>query len=142
MTTDDDAKRLNVEGEKLRQAGDLAGAEARYRQALALVAPDSFVAAIALDNLGTALDAGGDLHAGITSHRAALEILAKHPDKVLDIAITANNTGLAYRLLGNRPLAMHYFEMAKQYHESVGATDHYLGTLLNIAALDGDDDAC
>ena len=83
----------------------------------------------------------GDVHGGIEEHLAALRILDTHPDAMLDRAITANNVGLAYFQLGNRPLAKEYFETAKLYHDQFGrVTDDYLATLLNLAVLDGWDD--
>jgi CHAT domain-containing protein/tetratricopeptide (TPR) repeat protein len=139
--TDDEATRLNREGWALMRAEDLDGAEARFRAALATASPGSVAAAAAHDNLGSALVQAGDIHGGIEEHLAALRLLDRHPDALLDQAITANNVGLAYFKLGNRPLAKEYYERAKRYHDQFGhVTDHYLGTLLNLAVLDGWDD--
>ena len=93
------------------------------------------------DNVGSALVRAGDVHGGIEEHLAALRILDTHPDATLDRAITANNVGLAYFQLGNRPLAKEYFETAKRYHDQFGRVpDDYLATLLNLAVLGEWDD--
>jgi CHAT domain-containing protein/tetratricopeptide (TPR) repeat protein len=139
--TDDEATRLNREGLALSSAGDLDAAKTHFRAALATASPGSIAAAVSRDNLGSVLVKSGDIHSGIEEHLAALHILDNHPDALLDRAITANNTGLAYFRLGNRPLAKEYYERAKRYHDQFGrVTDHYLGTLLNLAVLDGWDD--
>jgi CHAT domain-containing protein/tetratricopeptide (TPR) repeat protein len=139
--TDDEVTRLNREGLALAGAGDLDGAKTNFRAALAMASPGSVAAAAAHDNLGSVLVKSGDIHGGIEEHLTALHILDNHPDALFDRAITANNTGLAYFQLGNRPLAKEYYERAKRYYDQLGRlTDHYLGTLLNLAVLDGWDD--
>ncbi len=141
MDVDERAKQLNREGQALVAANNPSGAQARYRQALDLLPPGAFMAAVSYDNLGSVLVNQGQLHDGIDAHRTALRILESYPEATLDIAITANNLGLAYFTLGNYSLARRYYDAARSYHDKFGqVTDHYLGTLLNIAVLDGIDD--
>ncbi|HEX7241539.1 MAG TPA: tetratricopeptide repeat protein, partial [Longimicrobiaceae bacterium] len=92
-----------AEGVRLHVAGDAAGAEAAYREALAL---DGGIAE-AHNNLGVLLRGRGEAEAGLAAFRRAAELRPAYADAL-------NNLGLALRDGGDLPGAVAAFRAAAE----------------------------
>lgn len=138
---------LNLTGERLRKSGDYAAAERHYLAALELaqqLPADNARIAIVLDNLGTLYAQTDRYGSAIDKHLEALRMLQRsHPDHVWDIAITTNNLGMAYLLIGGRDQeARDNFMKARDLYESIApfqqiaTLDSYIGTIINVASTE------
>ena len=138
---------LNMTGEKLRQSGDYAAAERHYLAALELapqLPKDDVRIAIVLDNLGTSYAQVDRYDIAIDKHLEALRMLQRsHPDHVRDLAITNNNLGVAYLLIGGRyQEARDYLMKARDLYQRLApfrdmwTLNSYIANTISIASTE------
>jgi CHAT domain-containing protein len=147
MDVADQFWQLNMTGERLRNSGDYAAAERHYLTALELapqLPADDVRIAIVLDNLGTSYAQTDRYDIAIDKHLEALRILQRsHPDHVRDLAITNNNLGLAYLLLGGRyQEARDYLMKARDFYQRLApfrdmwTLNSYIANIINLASTE------
>lgn len=123
---------LWIEGDGLLEAGDLAGADGKYRAAYDLGMRVNDHAAIALSalSLGDCKARGGDYDQAIDWYRTSLGAYTKvrDPSSRMYSAVTWQNLGNAYRELGNDA------EAREAYEDGVSAVKDVLPSLSGDAA--------
>jgi CHAT domain-containing protein/Tfp pilus assembly protein PilF len=119
--------------------GDLAEAEVRFRQSLAIrekLAPDGLDVAESLNNLGNVADERGDLAEAEECYRRALEIRRKLAPGSLAMAASVNNLGNVADERGDLAKAEEYYGQALEIRRerapgglAVGASLNNLGVV-------------
>jgi tetratricopeptide (TPR) repeat protein len=123
---------LWVEGDRLLEAGDLAGAEGKYRAAydLSIRMNDHFAIALSALSLGDCKAKGRQYNQAISWYQTSLKAFGKvtEPSSRMYAAVTWQNLGNAYRELGNDAKA------CETYRDGITAAKDTLPSLSGDAA--------